>query len=177
MRILDPSNLFRSLGWLSVLLVLLSTTSCRRAFEKTAQKIRVEAVESVTSRGLSGLDVTLRVANGSGYKLSLDTVRADIYCAGGRVGRIVLRDRVEVAKRTTASVSTRWQMKIYDPLALYALIRKMDRGDYSNITVSYTVSGHGGPFPINISQEMVLLSDFLNIFGLKNEDIKNFLKR
>ncbi len=177
MRIVHLLNPFRTLVWLSVLFVLLSTTSCRRALEKTARKIRVEAVERVTPRGLSGLDVTLRVANGSGYKLALDTVRADIYCAGDRVGRIVLREQVEVAKRTTVSIPTRWQMKIYDPLALYALIRKIDRGDYSNVTVSYVVSGRGGPFPINISQEMVLLSDFLNIFGLKTDDIKSFLKR
>ena len=168
MSILHHLNPLRSLCWLLVFVVLLSATSCRRAIEKTARKIRVEAVEQV---------VTLRVANGSGYKLSLDTVRVDLFCAGSRVGRMVLREQVEVAKRQTASVPTRWQMKIYDPLALYAMIRKIARGDYSNITVSYLVSGRGGPIPINISQEMVLLSDFLNIFGLKTEDIKSLLKR
>ena len=177
MSVLHLLKPLRTLCWLSVFVVLLSATSCRRAVEKTARKIRVEAVEQVVPRGLSGLDVTLRVANGSGYKLSLDTVRVDLFCAGSRVGRMVLREQVEVAKRQTASVTTRWQMKISDPLALYAMIRKIDRGDYSNITVSYLVSGRGGPIPINISQEMVLLSDFLNIFGLKTEDIKSLLKR
>lgn len=156
--------------------VALSLGSCRRAVEKARRNIRVEAVEKIELQGLTGAEVVLRVRNDTGYKLVLDNARLDIYYGRSRVGDIALREGVEVARRTTGSVSTRWRIRISDPLALYVLAKKIERNDLSEVAVSFSAEGRGGPAPVKISREMVPLSEFLTIFGLTMQDLKNYLK-
>ena len=43
------------------------------------------------------------------------------------------------------------------------------------VAVSCRIRGRGGPVRVNISQEMMPLSDFLNIFGLTLQDVQNYL--
>lgn len=153
----------------------LSFASCRRAAERAREKIRLEAVERVTPRGLSGFDATLRVANGSGHRLVLESAEFDLYYQGSRAGGVTLREAVEVPKRTTLSVETRWRLRIADPLACYALVRRLRADDPSQICVSYDVRGRGGPVPVHLADEMVPLPQFLRMFGLTIEDLKNYL--
>ena len=43
------------------------------------------------------------------------------------------------------------------------------------VAVSFAVEGRGGPASVKNSEEMVPLSEFLNIFGLSLQDVKNYL--
>ena len=148
-----------------LLAVAVSLSSCRRAVEKARRNIRFEGIERVERQGLTGAEVVVRVMNDTGVDY-----------AGGRVGTVVLREAVEVPRRTTDSFRTLWQLKISDPLALYVLARKVKSGDLSQVEVSYAVEGRGGPAPVKISRERMPLSDFLNTFGLTIEDVKKQLK-
>ena len=154
-----------------LLAVAVSLSSCRRAVEKARRNIRFEGIERVERQGLTGAEVVVRVMNDTGYKLVLDAAEMGVYYAGGRVGTVVLREAVEVPRRTTDSFRTLWQLKISDPLA-----RKVKSGDLSQVEVSYAVEGRGGPAPVKISRERMPLSDFLNTFGLTIEDVKKQLK-
>ncbi len=160
-----------------MLLALAPLSSCRRAVEKARKNIRIEAVEKVERQGLTGAEVVVRVMNDTGHKLQLDQVRLEIYYATDKVATILLREPVEVQRRTVGSLSTRWILKISDPLALYVLVRKIDSGEIGQVAVSYSVAGRGGPMPVNISRQMMPLSDFLNIFGVTLEEVKNYLKK
>lgn len=162
--------------YLLLLGAAVSVTSCRRAVEKAQRNIRFEGIEKVERQGLTGAEVVVRVKNDTGYKLLLDDARVDVFYAGGRVATISLREGVEVQRRTTGPVSTRWQLKIADPLALYVLAKKVQSNDISQVAVSYAADGRGGPAPVKISREMVPLSDFLNIFGMTLQDVKNYLR-
>ena len=145
-----------------LLAVAVSLSSCRRAVEKARRNIRFEGIERVERQGLTGAEVVVRV---------IDAAEMGVYYAGGRVGTVVLREAVEVPRRTTDSFRTLWQLKISDPLALYVLARKVKSGDLSQVQVSYAVEGRGGPAPVKISRERMPLSDFLNTFGLRPEDL------
>ena len=142
-----------------LLAVAVSLSSCRRAVEKARRNIRFEGIERVERQGLTGAEVVVRVMNDTGYKLVLDAAEMGVYYAGGRVGTVVLREAVEVPRRTTDSFRTLWQLKISDPLALYVLARKVKSGDLSQVEVSYAVEGRGGPAPVKISRERMPLSD------------------
>ena len=124
-----------------LLAVAVSLSSCRRAVEKARRNIRFEGIERVERQGLTGAEVVVRVMNDTGYKLVLDAAEMGVYYAGGRVGTVVLREAVEVPRRTTDSFRTLWQLKISDPLALYVLARKVKSGDLSQVEVSYAVEG------------------------------------
>lgn len=159
-----------------LLAAALAAPSCRRAVEKARRNIRIEAVERIERQGLTAAEAVLRVRNDTGHKLVLDEVRLDVFYGDSRAGTILLRERVEIERHTVESVTTRWQIKISDPLALYVLARKLKAGDFSQVRVSYDVAGRGGPVPVKISREMVPLSEFLNIFGLTLQDVENYLK-
>ena len=159
-----------------LLAAVLPMTSCRRAVEKARSKIRLEAIEKVQRQGLTGAEVTVRIQNGTGYKLQLDAAQADIYYSGSRIGTATLREGVAVDGRTTASVTTFWNLSISNPLALLGAVGRLRAGDVSPFAVSFTAECRGGPAPVKISRVMVPLSDILNNFGMTLQDVKNFLK-
>lgn len=166
----------RYLLWIVALTVAFSAPSCRRAAEKAREKIRIEAVEAVERHGLSGFDAVLRITNGTGYKLLLETAELELYYGDRRIGEVALREGVEVPKHVTVSVPTRWRLRISDPLALYVLARQLKEGDLSQISVSFAAKGRGGPAKVDVSQKMIPLPQFLNIFGLSTDDLINCLK-
>ena len=150
--------------------------SRRKAVEKAQRNIRFEGIEKIERQGLTGAEMVVRVMNDTGYKLQLNMAEIDIYYSESRVGTIVLREPVEVPRRTTDSFRTLWRLKISDPMALYVLLRKVEAGDLSQVGVAYALEGRGGPAPVKISRDRMPLSDFLNTFGLTLQDVKNQLK-
>lgn len=105
-----------------LLAVAVSVSSCRRAVEKARRNIRFEGIEKVERQGLTGAEVVVRVMNDTGYKALCSMRRRRAFTMpGSRVGTIVLREAVEVPRRTTDSFRTLWRLKISDPLALYVL--------------------------------------------------------
>ena len=171
-KIRVPNAVFSSLLLLAVIL----STSCRKAVEKAQRNIRFEGIEKIERQGLTGAEMVVRVMNDTGYKLQLNMAEIDIYYSESRVGTIVLREPVEVPRRTTDSFRTLWRLKISDPMALYMLLRKVEAGDLSQVGVAYALEGRGGPAPVKISRDRMPLSDFLNTFGLTLQDVKNKLK-
>lgn len=159
-----------------LLLAVILSTSCRKAVEKAQRNIRFEGIEKIERQGLTGAEMVVRVMNDTGYKLQLNMAEIDIYYSESRVGTIVLREPVEVPRRTTDSFRTLWRLKISDPMALYVLLRKVEAGDLSQVGVAYALEGRGGPAPVKISRDRMPLSDFLNTFGLTLQDVKNQLK-
>lgn len=159
-----------------VLAVVLPMSSCRRAVEKARRNIRIEAVEKIKLQGMTGIDLVLRLKNGTNYKLVLDRAALNLYYAEDCVAQAVLREKIEVARLTTGSVTTQWKLRVSDPLALYALVRKVGQGDLSKINVSYELEGRGGPIPAKSSSRIMPLSEFLHIFGVDIEHVKKLLK-
>lgn len=162
--------------WLVLTAIVLSVSSCRRAVERAQRNIRVEAVEQVERQGSVGAVVTLRVKNDTRYKLRLNAARFDVYLGGGHVVSVLLRERVEVPRRTTDRYRTLWRLKVSDPMAFYALGRKIRSGDLSQVAIAYAIEGRGGPAPVKISGERMPMSDFLNTFGLTIQDIEIYFE-
>ena len=153
--------------WLYCILLtamVLPMVSCRRAVEKARRNIRLEAVEKVERKGMGGAEAVVRVKNGTGYKLVLERAKVDLFYAGSRVMSIILHGRVEVPRRTTGSFTSLWRVRTTDPMAYYVMVKKIRE-----------VEGRGGPASVKNSEEMVPLSEFLNIFGLSLQDVKNYL--
>lgn len=169
-------NRKRVLLYVVLLAVVLMAGSCRRAVERTARKIRFEGIERVERQGLTGVGVVVRIDNGSGHRLTLSSAEIGIHYAESCVGSVVLTEPVSVEPRTAAEVTTRWRLRISDPLALYVLARKFKAGEYDQIGVSYAAEGRGGPAPVKISREKMPLSEFLNTFGLSIQDVEKYLK-
>ena len=164
--------------WLYCILLtamVLPMVSCRRAVEKARRNIRLEAVEKVERKGMGGAEAVGRVKNGTGYKLVLERAKVDLFYAGSRVMSIILHGRVEVPRRTTGSFTSLWRVRTTDPMAYYVMVKKIREDDISQVAVSFAVEGRGGPASVKNSEEMVPLSEFLNIFGLSLRRLTTFI--
>lgn len=164
----------RMLGWVVLLTLALTLGSCRRAIEKSAAKIRLEAVERITPRGLTGAEAVVRIQNGSAHKLTLSDAEFTLCYKNSKAFTLKLLEAVTIEKRTTASLTTRWRMQLADPLALMLAGRDFQAGDDSKLFVSYAIEGRGGPANRNLAREMVPLSEFLRIFGVTMDDLKSY---
>lgn len=150
--------------------------SCRGAVERASQQVAVEQVCEVVRRGSAGATVTLRLRNDSPRTIRLNEVRLDLYLAGGRAAVWQLHEPLRIPRRTTADYRTLWRLKSDDPMAYYALERKIRRGEADRIEVEALLRGRAGVVPLNFSAERVPLSDFLNTFGVTLEDFENFFE-
>lgn len=166
----------RAAAALLLLAVVLGMPSCRRAAERARRDIAVERIVEVARLGSAGAVVTLHVRNDSRRTLRLDEARFELFLAGGLAAEFRLHEPVRVAARTTADCRTVWRVRTEDPMAYYALQRKIRAGETARIEVSAHVAGRGGGFPVKFSCERMPLSEFLNTFGATIEDLENFLE-
>lgn len=165
--------------WVGVLLAGVlcgAMTSCRRAVERAGERIRVEGIDRIQLHGLSGADLTLRVRNDNRFGIQLQEASLELWYGGAYVGTISLREGAEVPRRSLGLVVTRWRFRVADPLALYALSRRVAGCRPDGIEVSFRVKGRGGPASVNIREERMPLSDFLRIFGLTCEKLNQYLE-
>ncbi len=162
--------------WGLLLVLAASLGSCRKAVEKARRNIRVEAVEGVRLQGLTGAELAVKLTNDTGHKLVLKEMTLDVNYGESCAVTAVLKERVEVEPHWAGTVKSHWQLKIANPMTLYALTKRVMRHDLSKVTVSFQLKGRGGPVPVNISQEKVELSRFLNTFGVNIDDILNYIK-
>lgn len=160
----------------AILLLVLTMGSCRRAAENAARKIKVEAIEKIEPKGLTGAEATLRIANGTKHKLALSKAVFVFHYRQDKVMSIRLHEGIEIGKLTTESIVTRWKLRIDNPLAMLLLSRDLHADDPSQIYVSYAIEGRGGPAAVNIARERIPLSDFLNIFDVTLQDVKKYFR-
>ncbi len=166
----------RFLFLLLLLLLTLPMTSCRGIKERMRQKVRFEGIEAIQPIGLTSLEIGLRIANETAYDLHLNSATATLYYKESRVGSMILKEAVVQPRRTTSTLATQWLLDLNNPLAALALISRLKQEGSNEATVSLQLEGKGGPMPLTISREKMPLSDFLNIFGIKAEDLTQLIK-
>ena len=165
--------------WLYCILLtamVLPMVSCRRAVEKARRNIRLEAVEKVDERkGMGGAEAVVRVKNGTGYKLVLERAKVDSFYAGSRVMSIILHGLCRGAAPDDRKFHVAVAREDYRPDGLLRDGEKNPRGRYFAGRRFVCGRGARGPASVKNSEEMVPLSEFLNIFGLSLQDVKNYL--
>lgn len=167
--------------WLVVLFLaalLPAFVSCRRGDGRAARPVRsvgIEAVEGIDLHGLAGADLTLLVRNGSRMRLALYDADLELCLNDTPVAGMRLAQEVFVPRRSVQRVVLRWDFRLDDPLTLYALSRRLGRGEAAGVTVNLRAAGRSGPAPVHIRRDGVPLSDFLRIFGIDTDELKNYL--
>ena len=101
---------------------------CRSTAEKMREKIRFEGVEAVRPIGLTGLELDTRVVNDSAHNLSLEDVTLLFYYQTSRLATIQLVEPLTLKRRTTAVLTSRWSVKVANPIALLAAGRALKQG-------------------------------------------------
>lgn len=170
------SGIRRAAALALALVVAAALPACRVAVERARQEFAVERLDEVARLGSAGAAVTIRVRNDSRRSLRLDEVCVDLYLAGGRAAVWQLHEPVRIPRRTTADYRTRWRLECDDPMAYYALERKIRSGQTDRIEAALSVRGRAGVVRVNFLTERMPLSDFLNTFGATLEDLEHFFE-
>lgn len=135
-----------------------------------AREVRVAATR-VETYGSAGADVTLHVANAGDRPLQLEAAELSLAYDGGEVLRALLKDTVAVAPHWEGDVRLRCRLRVPDRAALYAVRRKLERGETQRMEVAFGLRLRVGAATKKIGRRRMPLSDFLNTFGLSPEDL------
>lgn len=157
--------------------VVLGVASCSGAVERARREVAVEQVVDAARRGSAGAVVTLRIRNDSRRNLRVDDLRVELYLAGGRAAVWQLHEPLNIPRRTSADLRTLWRLRSDDPMAWYALERRIRSGEIASIEVAAEGSVRVAWWKkVKFSSERVPLSDFLNTFGATIDDLEKFLE-
>ena len=145
-------------------LALLAAATLGGCHRYLAREVRI-VPKDVETYGSAGADVTLHVANRGGRPLRFEAAALSLAYDGGEVLRATLRDTVTVASGWEGDVRMRCRA------ALYAVQRKLQRAETQRMTVSFALRLRVGDAVKKIGRRRMPLSDFLNTFGLRPEDL------
>ena len=101
----------------AVLALLTASYSCIKP-----ENIVIQDVENFSMQGFSRADFTLRIQN-KGRKASIESGKLFLTHNGNPMIDLMLRDRVEIPRRTTISIPVSVQLKIANPMAVVQLSR------------------------------------------------------
>ncbi len=135
-----------------------------------AREVQIETTD-VATYGSAGADVTLHIVNRGDRPLRLEAAELRLTYDRGEVLYALLRDTVEAAPRWEGDVRLRCRLRIPDRGALYAVQQKLKRGQTQRMEVTFALRLCVGDAVKKIGRRRMPLSDFLNIFGLRPEDL------
>ena len=139
-------------------LALLAAATLGGCHRYLAREVRI-VPKDVETYGSAGADVTLHVANRGGRPLRFEAAALSLAYDGGEVLRATLRDTVTVASGWEGDVRMRCRL------------RKLQRAETQRMTVSFALRLRVGDAVKKIGRRRMPLSDFLNTFGLRPEDL------
>ena len=151
-------------------LALLAAATLGGCHRYLAREVRI-VPKDVETYGSAGADVTLHVANRGSRPLRFEAAALSLAYDGGEVLRATLRDTVTVASGWEGDVRMRCRLRVPDRAALYAVQRKLQRAETQRMTVSFALRLRVGDAVKKIGRRRMPLSDFLNTFGLRPEDL------
>ena len=148
---------------LYLLLLILGTLllpSCRGVVD------RLGPVEEVTleRHGSAGVDLEATITNQPGRKLTLKSATLLFRYREAEVARAQLLRSVELPRRSTTRVESRWRLRSEDPAALNMLLQRIERGEYDEILLEGCLTVKFGGIKKSFSLENLPLSDFLRTF-------------
>ena len=151
-------------------LALLAAATLSGCHRYLAREVRI-VPKDIETYGSAGADVTLHVANRGGRPLRFEAAALSLAYDGGEVLRATLRDTVTVASGWEGDVRMRCRLRVPDRAALYAVQRKLQRAETQRMTVSFALRLRVGDAVRKIGRRRMPMSDFLNTFGLRPEDL------
>lgn len=161
-----------------VVMVSLALLSCNRRREQQKaepapkEKLRVERVEGVgRAEGEPGLVASLVVRNDFRHNVTLESATVELYYSTARICAAELKRPVSVPQRTTATVEVPFGIELSNPLAVYGVWNKVQRGEIDKISLTVVARVKVGPVGRDVKVEKIPLKKVLDMLGVTGEQI------
>lgn len=177
------NRIIKRLTLLAVIVALaLAGASCNRSKKSSKttsaqqEKFKIEKIENFKLNNLTSCELQLLVTNGTRVGLSLESGRLDIFYNKSRLGTITADAEVIIPKKATSSVTLPLSLAIDNPLAIYSVYGKLQRGDVNGITLSLTATVKAAGQRRTIERQNIPLATVLSMFGVEASNLPNLLK-
>ena len=125
--------------WVAATLCL-GGCSKQKAERTPKQKFQVVSLDGVKGSISEGWQISLTVANNTASNINITTGSAFINQGGRKVARVLLDGEVLLPRRRCSQVVVPVRLTLSNPIAAFSLLNRVRKGDFSNITVDYTLS-------------------------------------
>ena len=133
------------------------------------QKFQVVSLDKVNGSINEGWRITLTVANNTASNMRITSASAFIRHNGRKIGRLALDGEVLLPRRRCSQVEVPLRVTLANPIAAFGLLNKVRKGDFSGVTVDYSISVSALTSHRTFEQEGVSLEKLAHQFnfGLK----------
>ena len=146
--------------------LLCSTTSCDKR-NRSKEKFQVVSVDGLSGAMDRGWCLSLTIANNTGANIVITDAKATLRYKGRSVGQFKLEGEVVLPRRKCSRVEVPLRATL--SLNIFSILGKIRQGDFSDLTVDYTLSVRALSRNRTIEQSGVslqLLAEQFN-FGIK----------
>lgn len=134
------------------------------------QKFQVVSLDKVSGSIGEGWKLTLTVANNTASNMRITAASAFVRHNGRKIGRMVLDGEVLLPRRRCSQVEVPLRLTLSNPIAALGVLNKVRKGDFSGITIDYSVAVSALTSHRTFEQNGVSLEQLAHQFnlGLKN---------
>lgn len=127
--------------FLAVIVAMLGLSSCSKQGEQRQrrQKFQVVSLDKISGSISDGWKLTLTIANNSASNLHITDATAFIRHNGRKIGRLTLDGEVVLPRRRCSQVVVPLRITLSNPVAAFALLNKLRKGDFTGVMVDYSV--------------------------------------
>lgn len=104
------------------------------------QKFQVVSLDNVRGSIGEPWNITLTIANNTASNVRITSASAYINHNGRKFARVILDKEVLLPRRRCSQVEVPLRITLSNPIAALGLLNKVRKGDYSGVTVDYSVS-------------------------------------
>ncbi len=127
---------------LVAIVVAVGFTGCSKQGQsrQRKQKFQVVSLNKVSGSVGEQWRVTLTVANNTASNMRITAASAFVRHNGRKIGRLVLDGEVVLPRRRCSQVEVPLRLTLSNPIGALALMNRLRKGDFSGVTVDYSVS-------------------------------------
>lgn len=136
-------QLFKYISVIAVMVAALVLGSCSKLGEGNIprrQKFQVVSIDKVNGSLSDGWRITLTIANNTASNMRIIAANAFVRYNGRKVGRFVVNDEIVIPRRRCSQIEVPLKITLSNPLTALSVFNKVRKGDFSGITVDYSVT-------------------------------------
>lgn len=161
-------SLVKHIALILLVAVSLGLSSCNKdkAPRQKPPKFEIVSIDKVSGSMSGDWQVTATLANNSIYNIRILSAQAFLKCDGRKIANVALAKEFSVARRSRVQVVIPLRATLSNSLGALAAIGKISKGDFSNITIDYSVTAGVMASKFTFEEKDITLAQLSKEFNL-----------
>ena len=129
-------------------------------------KFQVVSLDKVSGSISEGWRITLTVANNTVSNMRVTDASAFVHYNGRKICRLILDGEVLLPRRRCSQVEVPLRVTLSNPLTAFSLLNRVRKGDFSGITIDYSVTIKAHASHRSFERKNVSLEELAQQFNL-----------